>query len=65
MKYKYLKSRDVMQAGDEYHQFGKIWFEIGPHRVGHRKGDAFSNATRVRRPPGPVADGPRQMETFS
>ncbi len=59
-KYTYLKSRDVMRTGDEYHQCGlgkdAIWILVGRASIGHLKGEFLSHATRVRRATKPVPE---------
>jgi len=66
MRYLYLKAGDAIQAGDEYHQFGRLWCIVDAKHVGHQKNDIFSHATTVRRPPlpAPSAEQLRQGEMF-
>lgn len=48
-KYKYLTQRDVLRSGDEYHQFGAVWFLVSAEHCGKVKGAVCSHKTRVRR----------------
>lgn len=51
--YRYLTQRDILRAGDEYHQCGRgrnaLWVLVSRHNHGKRKGEVFCHATRVRR----------------
>jgi hypothetical protein len=69
-EYKYLQQRDILQAGDEYHQCGsgpyELWLTLTAksESVGHPKRKWFSHHTRVRRRTGPAHDGNTQQEMF-
>jgi len=69
-EYKYLQQRDILQAGDAYHQCGRgsnaIWLTLTPESegVGSPKRAFFSHRTRVRRRTGLAGDGNAQQEMF-
>lgn len=69
-EYKYLQQRDILKAGDAYHQCGRgpnaIWLTLTAksESVGSPKREWFSHRTRVRRRIGPAGDGNAQQEMF-